>query len=31
MSINEITSLITALAGLIAAIATLVRVWRGPS
>jgi hypothetical protein len=30
MSINEITQLITALAGLVLAFAKLVRVWRGP-
>ncbi|MEA3043161.1 MAG: hypothetical protein QOH47_999 [Sphingomonadales bacterium] len=30
MSINEITQLITALAGLVLAIAKLVQVWRGP-
>jgi hypothetical protein len=30
MSINEITPLITALAGLVLAIAKLVQVWRQP-
>jgi hypothetical protein len=30
MSINEITSLITAVAGLVLAVAKLVQVWRGP-
>jgi len=30
MSIHELTSLITALAGLVLAIAKLVQVWRGP-
>ena len=30
MSINEITQLITAVAGLVLAIAKLVRVWRQP-
>jgi hypothetical protein len=29
MTINEITQLITAVAGLVLAIAKLVRVWRG--
>ncbi len=30
MSIHELTSLITAIAGLIVAIAQLIHVWRGP-
>lgn len=30
MSINEITSLVTALAGLVLAIAKLIQVWRQP-
>jgi hypothetical protein len=31
MALNEITSLVTALAGLVLAIAKLIQVWRQPT
>jgi hypothetical protein len=30
MSINDLTALVTAIAGLVAAVAQLVRMWRWP-